>query len=171
MLHHVERLTNRVAGWLAIAASLCLLLVMGLSVSDAVLRYGIDRPIPAALELTQMLLPVLIFAALPHVTAQQRHVVVSSITDRLPGPARSASLRLGQLALTAMLGVVTWQMAVLGLDYLADARTTLSARLPVFPFVACCVASLAVATFASAIGCISKPPAPFTASSPKSDPA
>lgn len=145
MLRHAERVLNRVALGLGLGAGLVLLLVALLGVSDALLRYGFTQPISGALEASQMLLALLIFAALPNATAQDRHVAITSLIDRLPSAAARCMRSLGQFALALFLGLVAWQMVLLSIEVLNDGRTTLSARIPLFPFVAAGAASVASA--------------------------
>ena len=151
MLRHAERLLNRVALGLGLGAGMVLLLVAMLGVSDAVLRYGFTQPIFGALEASQMLLALLIFAALPNATAKDRHVAITSLVERLPSAAGRCLLSLGQFALALFLGLVAWQMVLLSIEVLSDRRTTLSARIPLFPFVMAGAASVAAATLVAVV--------------------
>ena len=62
---------------LGVLAAVTLFFMMGVTFIDVAMRKVLPGTFPAADELTKMSLGVLIFAALPPVTARREHVVIS----------------------------------------------------------------------------------------------
>ena len=69
----------------ALVASVALFALMAMTFADVILRSAFDAPLPAATELTRILMAVAIFSAMPAVSASGRHVAVD-LTDPLFGP-------------------------------------------------------------------------------------
>lgn len=83
----VDRLCGTLAG-------LALLFIMGLTFADVLGRKLLDHSIPGALELTEIMMVVVIFASLPLVSLHGEHVVFDSLDAMM---ARGL-LRLQQIA-------------------------------------------------------------------------
>jgi TRAP-type C4-dicarboxylate transport system permease small subunit len=70
------------AGWLTVPldlfAAFLLTIMVLLTVADVVGREGFNTPVFAAVEITTILMPFLIFAVLPYVTYQEQHITVGS---------------------------------------------------------------------------------------------
>lgn len=77
---------RRVAGLPSLLAPLVLFGLMVLTALDVLLRSIANAPVPAAPELTRIGLAVLVFCALPLVSAQGRHVTVDLADGWLPKP-------------------------------------------------------------------------------------
>jgi TRAP-type transport system small permease protein len=90
-------------GYLAGAA---LFAIMALTFFDVLGRKFLDNSIPGALELTEFLMVVVIFAALPLVTFKNEHVVFDSF-DHLLSPTMAQVQRwlIGITCLLMMLGL------------------------------------------------------------------
>ena len=76
---------RRAADLPGLFAALVLFGLMALTALDVLLRSVANAPLPAAPELTRVGLAVLVFCALPLVSAQGRHVTVDLADDWLPG--------------------------------------------------------------------------------------
>jgi TRAP-type C4-dicarboxylate transport system permease small subunit len=145
------RWTRRLAllgGWLLVAVALT-------TVIDAVLRYAFSRPIPGVFELTELVLAAIIFFGLPYTGILDGHVAVDLVASRLGARARHALVALTALVVAGLLGAITWEMAGLAGEALRTGRTTITARIPQFPFmVPVTVASglAALASLAHAVG-------------------
>jgi TRAP-type C4-dicarboxylate transport system permease small subunit len=100
-----ERRADSVLG---VAASIILMTMMCLTFVDVVARYGFNRPVRGAFEVTELLLLVLIFAGLPLVSHAGEHVTMDFI-DRLLRPAvRTGLERLVQVASALMMFGLAW---------------------------------------------------------------
>ncbi|HXG05352.1 MAG TPA: TRAP transporter small permease [Candidatus Binatia bacterium] len=116
------------AGWLLLAIALA-------TVADALLRSLAGRPVPGAFEATELLLGAVIFFGLPYTSLTDGHVSVDLLVGRL-GP-RGRHLVIAGAALTSavLLALLTAQMADLAREYALTRRTTITARIPVLPFI------------------------------------
>jgi TRAP-type C4-dicarboxylate transport system permease small subunit len=141
------RWTRRLAllgGWVLIAVAIA-------TVVDALLRYLAGRPIPGTFEATELFLAAIIFFGLPYTGLIDGHVVVDVLTSRLGLRGQHLALALTALVTAGLLGVITWQMASLAREYAATDRTTITARIPVVPFIVTVTAAAGLATLASLV--------------------
>jgi len=93
---------------LGVAASVILLIMMGLTFVDVAARYVFNRPLAGAFEVTELLLLVLIFAGLPLVSFSDEHAVMDFI-DRILGSRGQRWLeRLVQAACAAFMFLLAW---------------------------------------------------------------
>jgi TRAP-type C4-dicarboxylate transport system permease small subunit len=93
---------------LGVVASAILLAMMFLTVVDVVARYGFNRPVRGAFEVTELMLLVLIFAGLPLVSFSDEHAVMDFI-DRPLGPRATRVLeRLVQLLCAGVMTLLAW---------------------------------------------------------------
>jgi TRAP-type C4-dicarboxylate transport system permease small subunit len=116
------------AGWLLLALSLG-------TVVDALLRYLFARPIPGGFEATELLLAGIIFLGLPHANVTDGHVSVDMLTQRLSPRGQCLLIALNALISAALMTLITWEMARLAAEFYATSRTTITARIPVVPFI------------------------------------
>lgn len=94
-LHNLYRLAVRIPVWLACAA---LFILMAMTFSDVILRSSFDAPIEAATELTRILVAVMVFAVLPHISVTGGHIAVD-LTDGIFNRLRLSRLRDGLILL------------------------------------------------------------------------
>lgn len=70
-----------------------------------------DLPLPGAIEIVELLMGLLVFGALPLVTADREHVTVSLVDDLLIGPGlRQIRDRLVCAVSAAIVAVIAWQL-------------------------------------------------------------
>ena len=105
---------------LGVAASVILLIMMGLTFVDVAARYVFNRPLAGAFEVTELLLLVLIFAGLPLVSHADEHVTMDFI-DR----TQSA----------AILFFLAWQVWIKASRIAGYGDTTDVLRIVIGPFV------------------------------------
>jgi len=116
------------AGWLLVGLSFG-------TVGDALLRYFLARPIPGTFEATELVLAAIIFFGLPHANVTDGHVSVDLLTQRLSRRAQYLLIALNAVVTAALLALITVEMARLAAEFYATSRTTITARIPVFPFI------------------------------------
>jgi TRAP-type transport system small permease protein len=93
----------------AIAA--CLIFsMMGVTVVDVIGRYGFDRPLPGASEVTEAMLAVTIFAALPLVTLENGQITITLLTERFTPKGRRLQGALVALFSALVLALNTWRL-------------------------------------------------------------
>ncbi|HEV8457220.1 MAG TPA: TRAP transporter small permease [Methylomirabilota bacterium] len=123
--------TRRLAlagGWMLLAASV-------VTVADALLRKLFSRPIQGTFEATELLLAVIIFLALPFTGLTDAHAVLDLTVNRLPRRAQMVIVGLNGLFCAAVLGLLSYEMGLLAAEYGRTARTTITMRIPIYPFI------------------------------------
>jgi TRAP-type C4-dicarboxylate transport system permease small subunit len=95
---------------LGVVASAILLAMMFLTVVDVVARYGFNRPVRGAFEVTELMLLVLIFAGLPLVSFADEHAVMDFIDRLLTSRGQRVLETLVQATNAAFMFLLTWLM-------------------------------------------------------------
>ena len=118
-----------------VVSALALFAIMALTFFDVLGRKLADNSIAGSLEMTEMLMVVVIFAALPLVSLRGEHVLFDSLDPYMP----PAVLRFQKAAIHAILALLLIALAVLmwqtGGDFLASGETTAQLRVPKAPFI------------------------------------
>jgi TRAP-type transport system small permease protein len=128
----MKKLLEALCGTLAAAA---LFAIMALTLFDVAGRKLLSASIPGSLELTELLMVVVIFAALPLVSLQREHVVFDSLDSRLPLLLQRVQRGVVDVLCAAALAGMAWLLWVKA-GQLADyGDTTAQLKLPVAPFV------------------------------------
>ncbi len=127
IIHFLSRIMN-------ILASVVLVAMMLLTVSDVCLRYFLNRPIIGATELTENMMVCMAFFALAWCAGQQGHLkvdlVVMRFSSRVQAVFDSLTLSVGMI----MVALIAWRsfmegMAVRELNIISSLL-----RIPAFPF-------------------------------------
>lgn len=117
---------------LSVSAAL-LFAMMALITLDVAGRYLFNAPIAGSFEVTQFLLALLIFAALPVVTRDDTHISVSLVENLLKGRARFVQRLFVLLVDAVALGVIAWRMWIGGNHLAADQQVTGYLEWPIAP--------------------------------------
>jgi TRAP-type C4-dicarboxylate transport system permease small subunit len=116
-------------------SSLALFAIMALTFFDVIGRKLADNSIRGSLELTELLMVVVIFAALPLVSERGEHVVFDSLDAYLP----AWLLRVQAVIINVVCGAVLLLLAVLmwktGNDFLQSGETTAQLLISKAPFI------------------------------------
>jgi TRAP-type C4-dicarboxylate transport system permease small subunit len=131
------------AGWVLLGLSFA-------TVVDALLRYFLARPLPGAFEASELLLAAIIFFGLPHANVTDGHVSVDLLTQRFPRRVQYLLIALGAVVTATLLAVITIELARLASEFYVTSRTTITARIPVFPFIV----PVTVAGGLAVLGCL-----------------
>ncbi len=116
-------------------AALALFAIMALTFFDVGGRKLLSNSIPGSLELTELLMVAVIFAALPLVSLKGEHIVFDSLDGLLGATARTAlKMLVNLLCAAAMLGLA-WLMWSTGNDFAGSGETTAQLRIPKYPFI------------------------------------
>lgn len=118
-----------------VTAAVALFAIMALTFLDVGGRKLLSNSIPGSLELTELLMVAVIFAALPLVSLRGEHVVFDSLDSKLP-PAFLAVQRaaVNLVCAAAMLGLA-WLMWRTGNDFRSAGETTAQLGIPKHPFI------------------------------------
>jgi TRAP-type mannitol/chloroaromatic compound transport system permease small subunit len=158
----VAALERAAAAWtrrLALLAGWVLLGLSVVTVFDALGRKLFSRPIQGTFEASELLLGVVIFFALPYTGLTDGHVVLDLATNRLGRRAQAVIVGLNALFVALFLAFVASELAVLADTYGRTGRTTITMRIPVYPFaVAIMLAGwlAAAASVVQALGCFAR---------------
>jgi TRAP-type C4-dicarboxylate transport system permease small subunit len=117
---------------LALAGGGVLLALVGLTVASVLGRALLDRPVPGDFELIELGAAVAVFACLPYAQLAGANVIVDLFTQRLGPRGRAVLDALGGAVFAAIAGVLTWRLALGGLDFRQYGETTMVLRLPVW---------------------------------------
>ena len=128
----MNRLLQTVCSVLAALALFCIMLLTFLDVGG---RKLLDNSIPGSLELTELLMVVVIFAALPLVSQRGEHVVFDSLDAYLPPALRRIQSVLVQLLCAATMLALAWLMWRTGGQFLDSGETTAQLKVSKAPFI------------------------------------
>jgi TRAP-type C4-dicarboxylate transport system permease small subunit len=109
--------------------------IMALTFLDVSSRKLLDNSIPGSLEMTELLMVIVIFAALPLVSLRGEHVLFDSLDAYLPDGvvrAQKAVIHALLAALLLALGVLMWKT---GGEFAASGETTAQLKLSKAPFI------------------------------------
>lgn len=140
-------------------ACLALFAMMIVTFVDVVGRYFFASPLPAGYELVSLIMPLIIFCALPAVNLRGGHVTIDLLDNLIPAGVRRLQHRVVSLASAAVLGVITWRLAVLSFSHHEFDAVTDELFLPLWPFSAVTCALAAVATSTMLVAALGPPPA------------
>ena len=137
---------------------------MVITFADVIGRYFLNAPLPAAFQLTEFAMGLVIFAALPILCAREQHVTIDLFAKLFTGRAqriRAASINAFS---TVVMAVIAWRLLVLGNRYAEMGDQTMLLAIPLAPFAYAmfffslvAAIALAVRTFVHAMGTGSEP--------------
>jgi TRAP-type transport system small permease protein len=113
--------------------SLCLLAMTGVTVIDVVGRYFFNAPLKGGYEISEMLMGMTVFAALPLASRAESHLTVSLLTDRLNGKARRVHRIVILIVSVAALAFIAWRMGVQASIVQNSKQATGSLQIPLWP--------------------------------------
>jgi TRAP-type C4-dicarboxylate transport system permease small subunit len=128
----LKKLLDLLCGLLS---GIALFAIMALTFFDVLGRKFASHSIPGSLELTELLMVVVIFGALPLVSQHGEHVEFDSLDPWLPAWVRRAQALLVHLLCAAMLLGLAWLMWVTGGQFLATGETTAQLEILKAPFI------------------------------------
>lgn len=128
----MKRLLDGLCGLLAAVA---LFAIMALTLADVLGRKLFSHSITGSLELTEILMVVVIFAALPMVTLHGEHVVFDSFDHLMPPWLSRLQQGVVDLCCAGALGGLAWLMWDKATQMASYGDTTAQLQLPLGPFV------------------------------------
>jgi TRAP-type C4-dicarboxylate transport system permease small subunit len=145
---------GRAGAWAAWAlgtiAALDLAAMMTLTFLDVTGRKFFAHPIYGAYEITEFMMGVLIFSALPLVTARENHVTID-VFDHFIAPAIGRWQRfVVNLASTVVLAFLGWRLWILSASHLRTHEVTMTLHIPHGPFSR----AFAVLAILAAVACL-----------------
>lgn len=128
----MKKLLETLCGLLA---GIALFAIMVLTFLDVGGRKLLDNSITGSLELTELLMVVVIFGALPLVSERGEHVVFDSLDPYLPDVIKKIQRALVHLLCGAALLGLGWLMWQTGSDFLQSGETTAQLQILKAPFI------------------------------------
>ena len=128
----LKKLLETLSGLLA---GIALFAIMLLTFLDVAGRKLLDNSITGSLELTELLMVVVIFGALPLVSERGEHVVFDSMDPYLPEFVQKIQRALVHLLCAAALLALGWLMWKTGGDFLETGETTAQLKILKAPFI------------------------------------
>lgn len=116
-------------------AGTALFAIMALTFVDVLGRKFLDNSIPGSLELTELLMVVVIFGALPLVSERGEHVEFDSLDPYLPIWLRKLQGVLVHLLCAAVLLGLGWLMWRTGSQFMETQETTAQLKILKAPFI------------------------------------
>lgn len=92
------------------------------------------KPVYGAYEITELLMGVLIFSALPLVTAREGHVTIDVFDRLIPAGLRRAQRVIVLAISTIMLAVIGWRLWLLSFAHAANNEVTMTLYIRHAPF-------------------------------------
>jgi TRAP-type C4-dicarboxylate transport system permease small subunit len=130
--HHLNKLLETLCGLLS---GLALFTIMVLTFLDVGGRKLQGNSITGSLEMTELLMVVVIFGALPLVSKRGEHVVFDSLDPYLPDFIRKIQRFLVQLLCGVSMLALGWLMWKTGGEFLASGETTAQLQILKAPFI------------------------------------
>lgn len=128
------RLARLAGGALGLVAAATLFAMMALAFVDVWGRYLFRRPVFGGYEVTEFMMGVLIFTALPLLCAREGHVTID-LLDQVLRPAWARWQRLVVNVISGgALAVMSWQLWVLSGDHARYQEVTMTLKIPHAPF-------------------------------------
>lgn len=119
----------------ALLAGIALFAIMVLTFLDVGGRKLLSQSITGSLELTELLMVVVIFGALPLVSERGEHVVFDSLDPVLPQWLRKLQRALVNLLCAGALLGLAWLMWKTGHEFVATGETTAQLKILKAPFI------------------------------------
>lgn len=98
--------------FLAVVACIMLFAMMLVTFADVIGRYFFLSPLPAGYEIVSLMMPAIIFCALPATVLQEGHVTVDLLDAAIPNALARLQGILVNLVTAGALGLLTWRLAV-----------------------------------------------------------
>jgi len=117
-----------------IVGGVALLALMGLTVSDALLRTFANRPILGGGDLVQVFLLVVVACSIPLCVASGRAIAIEIVVRLLPSLLRRTVERITSVISASILIYLAWRCHVNAGDAARFGETTMLLRIPFGPF-------------------------------------
>ncbi len=131
-------LPGRLGAWagraLGTVAAAVLFAMMALTFVDVTGRKLFTRPVYGAYEITEFLMGMLIFCALPLVTAREGHVTIDVLDHVISAGFARWQRVAANLIATAALAFVAWRLWVLSAGHMRTHEVTMTLHIPHGPF-------------------------------------
>ena len=105
-----------------------------LTTADIIMRRFFNSPFPFTFEITEYLLVIVAWSYIAFTTSKGRHVSVDTLTNYFPPKTRKITLYVGDFITVALLGLISWQSYLQGMNVYGQGATSAILHLPKWPF-------------------------------------
>ncbi len=130
MLAKVERLLNWTCG---LIAALALFTIMWLTLIDVNGRKWFNHSVPGGLEITEILMVMVIFGALPLVSLRGEHVVFDSLDNFIPAGLKRLQARVVHAICTVVFLLLGWLLTQRAARFAEYGEVTVHLQLAMAP--------------------------------------
>jgi TRAP-type C4-dicarboxylate transport system permease small subunit len=141
MLTTLERILRWSTG---LMAAMALFTIMWLTLVDVIGRRFFSHSVPGGLELTEILMVIVIFGAMPLVSWRNEHVVFDSLDNMLPDWVRDIQARVVHLVCAGTFGFLAYLMTTRADRLTEYGDTTVHLQLSIAPVAWMMAAMLAL---------------------------
>ena len=111
-----------------------LVLMVGVTFVHVLARYVLRKPLMGAVEITQILLVVTAFLAIPYTEVRKQHVTFDEVVMRFPRRLRAMTIGVMYFLVGIYALVTAWQEALLAVSYAVPSmRVTDVLKIPIAP--------------------------------------
>ncbi len=140
-------------------AAAALFAIMWLTLVDVSGRKFFNHSVPGGLELTEMLMVMVIFGALPLVSWRNEHVVFDSLDKLVPDGLKTLQARLVHAVCAGLFGMLAWLLNTRAERFAEYSEVTVHLQWPMAP-VAWVMAALLALTALVHVAFMLSPPTP-----------
>jgi TRAP-type C4-dicarboxylate transport system permease small subunit len=150
----VERVLQTVLGT---AAALTLFAMMALTCVDVVGRYAFSRPVAGGLEVIEIMMALIVYAALPLVTMREEHVTVDVLDAITPDWLLRVQHVAASLVCAVVAGVLAWRLFLRAGRMMGYGDTTAVLKVALYPLTYTMAAMMALTAAAFLVRALSAP--------------
>ena len=129
----IDRTLQRVNGVLHTLAGVTMVLLLLWTVGDIIARTLFSRPFPGTVELTELAVVMLVYLGLARAENADSHITVDLLFARLDARAQLVLRIAAGLVSAAVVGVLTWRLALFAGQLASGGFTTGVLRIPLYP--------------------------------------
>ena len=129
-----KKMVDRVSSVGDVIASVFLVIIMLLMVSEITGRYVFNKPIPGSFEVVEVCVAVVASIGFASALAQKKHLAVTILTSRLPAKAQPTLSLSAYFLGFIVTGIMVWKLALAVYDSVKVAEiTTGLVPVPLYP--------------------------------------
>ena len=129
------RAVRRLEQALGYFAALILFVTMVMTLVDVLGRYFFSTPLPAGHELTELLVGLVVYAAIPLITIRNQQITITLFSTRLRGLFRYMLDTILPLFSAVVMGLFAWRLVVQASKLAEFGSATLYLQWSIYPFV------------------------------------
>ncbi len=133
--HLLEKGVNPLAAFISRIGAGLILLIVGLIASDVCLRYLLNYPIPGTVEVTEFILPLVVFLSVAYAAVEQRHVGIDLIYEHFTPRVQAITDVFTSILSVYVISMITWRLFAYGLEQYATGEQGDILHLPHWPAI------------------------------------